>query len=104
MLLSILMLLIYIVISAATIIVMRSRMLDIARYISGVAFLIMLITFSLSLTSPDIFIVLALAICTVISVEISAFKESKGDRQNLFLVHAFTLTITIVLIIILLTL
>ena len=103
-LLSLLMLLIYIVISAATIINLRSRTLDIARYISGAAFLIMMITFSLSLTSPDLYIVLALSLCIVLSVEITAFKVTKGDRANLFLIHAFTLTMALVLIIILITL
>lgn len=103
-LLTLLMLLIYIVISAATVLNMRSRTLDAARYISGAAFLLMTITFSLSLTSPDIFIVLALALCIVLSVEITAFKEAKGDRANLFLVHAFTLTMALVLIIFLITL
>ena len=103
-LLTLLMLLIYIVISAATILNIRSRILDAARYISGAAFLLMMITFSLSLTGADFFIVLALALCIVLSVEITAFKESKGDRANLFLVHAFTLTMALVLIIILITL
>lgn len=103
-LLTLLMLLIYIVIGAATILNFRSRLFDIARYISGVAFLLMMVTFSLSLTGADFFIILALALCIVLSVEITAFKESKGDRENLFLVHAFTLTMALVLIIILITL
>lgn len=103
-LLTLLMLLIYIVIGAATIITMRSRALDIARYAAGALFLVMLITFSLTLESADMFIVLLLSLCIVLSVEITAFKESKGDRKNLFLVHAFTLTMSLVLIIILITL
>ena len=102
-LLTLLMLLIYIVISAATILNFRSRAFDIARYISGAAFLLMIITFSLSLGGTDIFIVL-LSLCIVMSVEITSFKEYKGDRANLFLVHAFTLTMALVLIIILITL
>src|SRR5699024_12841246 len=103
-LLSLLMLLIYIVISAATIINLRSRTLDIARYISGAAFLIMMITFSLSLTSPDLYIVLALSLCIVLPVEITAVKETQGHRADLFLIHAIKLNIDSVLHIILLTL
>ncbi|QQD86099.1 hypothetical protein JEM45_06450 [Jeotgalicoccus sp. ATCC 8456] len=104
MLLSILIVLIYIVVSAATILTFRSKTLDIARLFSGLAFLIMIITTSMSLDGSDIYLTIALAICIVLSVEITAFKEKQGDQKNLFLIHAFTLTMTLVLIIMLITL
>ncbi len=103
-LLSILIVLIYIVVSAATILTFRSKALDIARLFSGLAFLIMIITTSMSLDGSDIYLTIALAICIVLSVEITAFKEKQGDQKNLFLIHAFTLTMTLVLIIMLITL
>lgn len=103
-LLSILITLIYIVISALTILTLRSRTLDIARLFSGIAFLIMIITMALSLEGSDIYLTIALAVCIVLSVEITAFKEKQGDQKNLFIIHAFTLTMTLVLIIMLITL
>lgn len=101
--LSILMLLIYIVISFLTILTVRSKIFDIARWVSGLAFLICMLAFSSSIEGIDFWLIIALSLCLVLSVEITAFKESKGDNDNLFIIHAFTLTMTLVLIILLIT-
>ncbi|CAM4186527.1 hypothetical protein [Lacicoccus alkaliphilus] len=94
-----LMLLIYLVIGYSTVMIMRSRALDAMRLISGVAFLLMILVYSLSLTDPDSVIVFVLGLSLMLSIEIAAFKETRDDRDNVFLVYAFTAMFAAVLII-----
>jgi hypothetical protein len=104
MILLILMLLIYLVIGVSTVVLIRSRLLDILRVLSGIAFLLLLTIETINTQNPDAVIMFALGLCTFISIEIAAFKETKGDRKSLFLIYAFTLLLAAVLIIMLLTL
>ena len=104
MILTVLMLLIYLVISAITILLMRNRPLDILRVIAGVALLLMMTLVSLEAPNPDGLLIFSLVISLFIAVEITAFKEAKGDHARLFMIHVFTLMISAVLIIMLLTL
>lgn len=90
MILPILMLLMYLVISAATILLMRSRVLDVLRVLAGIAFLILATVTSLNLENPGGVTAFALAVCVFISVEITGFKQYKGDSEHLFMIHAFT--------------
>ncbi|MCG1010427.1 membrane stabilizing protein MspA [Salinicoccus sp. ID82-1] len=103
MILTILMLLLYLVIGAATILFVRNRTLDILRLIAGIAFMLIMTATALNAQNPDGVLVFALAVCLFLSVEITGFKEAKGDRSRLFMIHAFTLMISAVLIIMLLT-
>lgn len=98
----ILMLLIYLVIGYATVMVMRSRTLDVMRLISGVAFLLLILVYSLSLPNPDAVIVFVLGLSLMLSIEIAAFKENKDDRDNVFLIYAFTAMFAAVLVIVVL--
>lgn len=100
---SILMLLIYLVIAFMTILNMRSKVFDLARWISGLLFLFSLFTFAFTLDGIDFWLIIAISLCLVLSIEITAFKDSKGDKNNLFIIHAFTLTMALVLIIMLIT-
>lgn len=104
MILTVLMLLIYLVISAITILLLRNRILDILRVIAGIAFMLMMTLTSLNAPNPDGLLIFSLAICLFISVEITGFKEAQGDHARLFMIHVFTLMISAVLIIMLLTL
>ncbi|WP_031547034.1 membrane stabilizing protein MspA [Salinicoccus luteus] len=104
MILAVLILLIYVVISAITILLLRNRILDVLRVIAGIAFMLMMTLISLDAPSPDGLLIFSLAICLFISIEITGFKEAKGDHARLFMIHAFTLMISAVLIIMLLTL
>lgn len=103
MILLILMLLIYLVIGVSTVALLRHRVLDILRLLSGVSFLLMLTLTSINLQNPDSYIIFSLGLCTFLSIEIAAFKESKGDRKSLYLIYAFTLLLAATLIIMLLT-
>ncbi len=96
----ILMMLIYIVIGYSTVMVMRSRALDVMRLISGVAFLLMILVYSLSLPNPDSVIVAVLGLSMMLSIEIAAFKEDKNDRDHVFLIYAFTAMFAAVLAIV----
>lgn len=98
----ILMLLIYLVIGYATVMVMRSRTLDVMRLISGVAFLLLILVYSLSLPNPDSVIVFVLGLSLMLSIEIAEFKENKDDRDNVFLIYAFTAMFSAVLVIVVL--
>ncbi|SOC42198.1 membrane stabilizing protein MspA [Salinicoccus kekensis] len=98
----ILMLLIYLVIGYATVMVMRSRTLDVLRLISGVAFLLLILVYSLSLSNPDSVIVFVLGLSLMLSIEIAAFKENKDDRDHVFLIYAFTAMFSAVLVIVVL--
>lgn len=93
----ILMMLIYLVIGYSTVMMMRSRVLDILRLISGVAFLLMILVYSLSLDNPNAVIVFVLGLSLMLSIEIAAFKEYKNDRDNVFLIYAFTAMFSAVL-------
>lgn len=104
MILPVLMLLMYLVISAATILVMRSRVFDSLRIIAGIAFLILATITSLNAGNPGSVLTFALAICVFISVEITSFKQYKGDDDRLFMIHAFTIMLAAAYIIVLLTL
>lgn len=104
MILPILMLLMYLVISAATILVMRSRVLDVLRVLAGIAFLLLATLTSLNTESPGSVLTFALAVCVFISVEITGFKQYKGDGGRLFMIHAFTIMLAAAYIIVLLTL
>lgn len=99
----VLMMLIYLVIGYSTVMIMRSRVLDILRLISGVAFMLMMLIYSLSLVNPSAVIVFVLGLCLMLSVEIAAFKENKNDRDNVFLIYAFTAMFAAVLIIMIFT-
>ena len=79
MILTVLMLLIYLVISAITILLMRNRALDILRVIAGVALLLMMTLISLEAPNPDGLLIFSLAISLFIAVEITAFKEAKAE-------------------------
>ncbi|GAA3720021.1 hypothetical protein GCM10022378_07650 [Salinicoccus jeotgali] len=103
MILAVLMLLIYLVVGAMTILYQRSRLFDVFRIIAGVAFLLLTTTLALAVPNPDGYLIFALALSLFISVEITSYKEYKGDRNRLFLIHAFTLMISAVLILMLLT-
>lgn len=104
MILTVLMLLIYLVIGGITILAMRSRLLDVLRIIAGIAFLLIATITSLNAENPGSILTFALALCIFISVEITGFKEYKGDRSRLFLVHAFTGMLSLAYIILLFTL
>src|SRR5699024_10705025 len=101
--LSILMLLIYIVISFLTILTVRSKIFDIARWVSGLAFLICMLAFSSSIEGIDFWLIFALFLCLVLIVEITVFKESKGDNFNIFINYVFTMIMILLLIIMLTT-
>ena len=95
----VLMMLIYMVIGYSTVMIMRKRTLDILRLISGVALIVMILIYSLSLLNPTAVIVFVLGLSLMLSIEIAAFKESKNDRDNVFLIYAFTAMFAAVLII-----
>ncbi len=99
----VLMMLIYLVIGYSTVMIMRKRTLDILRLISGVAFMLMILIYSLSLVNPTAVIVFVLGLSLMLSIEIAAFKESKNDRDNVFLIYAFTAMFAAVLIIMIFT-
>ncbi|SDK42857.1 membrane stabilizing protein MspA [Lacicoccus qingdaonensis] len=99
----VLMMLIYLVIGYSTVMIMRNRTLDILRLISGVAFMLMILIYSLSLVNPTAVIVFVLGLSLMLSIEIAAFKESKNDRDNVFLIYAFTAMFAAVLIIMIFT-
>lgn len=99
----ILMMLIYLVIGYSTVMIMRNRTLDILRLISGVAFMLMILIYSLSLVNPAAVIVFVLGLSLMLSIEIAAFKENKNDRDNVFLIYAFTAMFAAVLIIMIFT-
>lgn len=99
----ILMMLIYLVIGYSTVMIMRNRTLDILRLISGVAFMLMILIYSLSLVNPTAVIVFVLGLSLMLSIEIAAFKENKNDRDNVFLIYAFTAMFAAVLIIMIFT-
>lgn len=99
----VLMMLIYLVIGYSTVMMMRNRTLDILRLISGVAFMLMILTYSLSLVNPAAVIVFILGLSLMLSIEIAAFKENKNDRDNVFLIYAFTAMFAAVLIIMIFT-
>ncbi|GAB3067476.1 membrane stabilizing protein MspA [Salinicoccus sesuvii] len=103
MILIILMMLLYLVISAATILYVRSRLMDVLRLVAGIAFMLITTITAISIPNPDGTLIFSLAACLLISVEITGFKEAKGDHARLFMIHAFTLMISAVLIIMLLT-
>ena len=99
----VLMMLIYLVIGYSTVMIMRNRTLDILRLISGVAFMLMILIYSLSLVNPTAVIVFVLGLSLMLSIEIAAFKENKNDRDNVFLIYAFTAMFAAVLIIMIFT-
>lgn len=99
----VLMMLIYLVIGYSTVMIMRNRTLDILRLISGVAFMLMILIYSLSLVNPAAVIVFVLGLSLMLSIEIAAFKENKNDRDNVFLIYAFTAMFAAVLIIMIFT-
>lgn len=99
----VLMMLIYMVIGYSTVMIMRNRSLDILRLISGVAFMLMILVYSLSLVNPTAVIVFVLGLSMMLSIEIAAFKENKNDRDNVFLIYAFTAMFAAVLIIVIFT-
>lgn len=99
----VLMMLIYLVIGYSTVMMMRNRTLDILRLISGVAFMLMILIYSLSLVNPAAVIVFVLGLSLMLSIEIAAFKENKNDRDNVFLIYAFTAMFAAVLIIMIFT-
>ncbi len=99
----VLMMLIYLVIGYSTVMIMRNRTLDILRLISGVAFMLMVLIYSLSLVNPSAVIVFVLGLSLMLSIEIAAFKENKNDRDNVFLIYAFTAMFAAVLIIMIFT-
>lgn len=99
----VLMMLIYLVIGYSTVMMMRNRTLDILRLISGVAFMMMILIYSLSLVNPAAVIVFILGLSLMLSIEIAAFKENKNDRDNVFLIYAFTAMFAAVLIIMIFT-
>ncbi|WP_462419745.1 membrane stabilizing protein MspA [Salinicoccus sp. Marseille-QA3877] len=99
----VLMMLIYLVIGYSTVMMMRNRTLDILRLISGVAFMMMILIYSLSLVNPAAVIVFVLGLSLMLSIEIAAFKENKNDRDNVFLIYAFTAMFAAVLIIMIFT-
>lgn len=99
----VLMMLIYLVIGYSTVMMMRNRTLDILRLISGVAFMLMILIYSLSLVNPAAVIVFILGLSLMLSIEIAAFKENKNDRDNVFLIYAFTAMFAAVLIIMIFT-
>lgn len=99
----VLMLLIYLVIGYSTVMIMRNRTLDILRLISGAAFMLMILIYSLSLVNPTAVIVFVLGLSLMLSIEIAAFKENKNDRDNVFLIYAFTAMFAAVLIIMIFT-
>lgn len=103
MILTILMLLTYLVIGVSTVLLLRNRLLDILRVISGIALLLLVTVQSINITNPDAVIIFALAVCIFMSIELASFKENKGDRRSLYLIYAFTLMLTAVLTIMLLT-
>lgn len=99
----VLMMLIYLVIGYSTVMIMRNRTMDILRLISGVAFMLMILIYSLSLVNPAAVIVFVLGLSLMLSIEIAAFKENKNDRDNVFLIYAFTAMFAAVLIIMIFT-
>jgi len=99
----VLMMLIYLVIGYSTVMIMRNRTLDILRLVSGVAFMLMVLIYSLSLVNPSAVIVFVLGLSLMMSIEIAAFKENKNDRDNVFLIYAFTAMFAAVLIIMIFT-
>ncbi|WP_017547639.1 membrane stabilizing protein MspA [Salinicoccus carnicancri] len=103
MILPILMLLMYLIVSAATILVLRSRTLDILRVLAGIAFLLLATVTSLNMSNPASILTFALALCVFISVEITGFKQYRGDVDRLFMIHAFTIMLAAAYIIVLFT-
>lgn len=99
----VLMMLIYLVIGYSTVMIMRNRTMDILRLISGIAFMLMVLVYSLSLVNPAAVIVFVLGLSLMLSIEIAAFKENKNDRDNVFLIYAFTAMFAAVLIIMIFT-
>lgn len=99
----VLMMLIYLVIGYSTVMIMRNRTMDILRLISGIAFMLMILVYSLSLVNPAAVIVFVLGLSLMLSIEIAAFKENKNDRDNVFLIYAFTAMFAAVLIIMIFT-
>src|SRR5699024_2391095 len=99
----VLMMLIYLVIGYSTVMIMRNRTLDILRLVSGVAFMLMVLIYSLSLVSPSAVIVFVLGRSLMLSIEIAALKANKNDRDNVFLIYAFTAMFAAVLIIMIFT-
>lgn len=99
----VLMMLIYLVIGYSTVMIMRNRTMDILRLISGIAFMLMILVYSLSLVNPAAIIVFVLGLSLMLSIEIAAFKENKNDRDNVFLIYAFTAMFAAVLIIMIFT-
>lgn len=99
----VLMMLIYLLIGYFTVMIMRNRTMDILRLISGAAFMLMILVYSLSLVNPDAVIVFALGLSLMLSIEIAAFKENKNDRNNVFLIYAFTAMFAAVLTIMIFT-
>src|SRR5699024_11942532 len=95
----VLMMLIYLVIGYSTVMIMRNRTLDILRLVSGVAFMLMVLIYSLSLVNPSAVIVFVLGLSLMMSIEIAAFKENKNDSDNVFLIYAFTAMFSALLII-----
>lgn len=86
-----------------TILFIRSKLFDFLRIVSGLVFLVMIISFILPVVGTDKYLILSLAIAIILSVEITSFKQYKGDAPRLFLIHAFTVAMSVVLIIFLLT-
>lgn len=103
MILLILMLLIYLIIGVSTVVLVRLKTLDFLRLLSGIAFLLMLTLESINTPNPDAAIIFTLGLCVFISIEIAAFKETKGDRKSLLLIYAFTLLLSAALTIMVLT-
>lgn len=98
-----LLLLMYLTVSMFTILFLRSKLFDGLRILSGIVFLVMIIAFILPVIGIDKYLILALGIAIISSVEITSYKQYKGDDKRLFLIHAFTIAMSLVLIILLFT-
>src|SRR5699024_909591 len=103
MILPILMLLMYLLGSAVTILGMSSRMLDILRDLAGIACVLLATVTSLNMESPVSMLRFTIGLCVFISVEITGFKQYKGDGDRLFMIHAFTIMRAAAYIIVLFT-
>nr|WP_186076715.1 hypothetical protein [Jeotgalicoccus pinnipedialis] len=93
----------YLTVSMFTILFIRSKLFDALRIVSGIVFLVMIIAFILPVIGTDKYLILSLAIAIISSIEITSFKQYKGDDKRLFLIHAFTVAMSLVLIILLFT-
>src|SRR5699024_537570 len=99
----VLMMLIYLVIGYSTVMIMRNRTLDILRLVSGVAFMLMVLIYSLSLVNSSAVIVFVLGLSLMMSIEIVAFIVNNNDLDIVFLIYAFRTMFAVVLIIMIFT-